>query len=214
MDSTTADAKRALRKVQRARRAELSEIEAAARSAVLCQRLQPLLGSAQHVALFWPMLARREVDLRALDAQLREQGKAIYYPWMAAQGEDTRCEEAERDLEGVGRDAVGCFRRVSDLGEMVPHRLGFLQPKGNAPAAVNLDAVVVPALAATPDGQRLGYGAGYYDRILAQLGDKAETLTALYDFEVCAALPHEAHDRAVRWVVTDQRCYGPLPALS
>ena len=71
----------------------------------------------------------------------------------------------------------------------------------------DVDFAVVPALAADLQGYRLGYGAGYFDRLLAGRGARPFCVTALPAGFVVDALPHEAHDVAVDLVV-DER--GPV----
>jgi 5-formyltetrahydrofolate cyclo-ligase len=70
------------------------------------------------------------------------------------------------------------------------------------------DVVVVPGLAFTPNGQRLGQGGGWYDRFLVGVRDGCETIGVCFHEQLVDALPNEAHDVAVDRVVTDR---GPVP---
>lgn len=64
-------------------------------------------------------------------------------------------------------------------------------------------AVVVPALAVTPDGRRLGQGGGYYDRFLPGQ-PQARTVALVWADEVLDDLPTDPHDaRLDAWVVAD-----------
>ena len=65
------------------------------------------------------------------------------------------------------------------------------------------DVVVVPGLAFTPSGQRLGQGGGWYDRFLVDVRDDCETIGVCFHEQVVDALPIEPHDVAVHRVVTD-----------
>ncbi|HYC36558.1 MAG TPA: 5-formyltetrahydrofolate cyclo-ligase [Usitatibacter sp.] len=67
-----------------------------------------------------------------------------------------------------------------------------------------VDFAVVPALAVDRAGYRLGYGAGYFDRLLAGRGGRPFCVTALPAAFVVESLPHEAHDVAVD-LVLDER---------
>ncbi|MER6674844.1 5-formyltetrahydrofolate cyclo-ligase [Streptomyces sp. NPDC000983] len=87
-------------------------------------------------------------------------------------------------------------------------RMELLEPAGErlGPDAVTTaDAVLLPGLAVDHRGMRLGRGGGSYDRVLARL-ERADAHPALvvllYDGEVVARVPAEAHDRPVRAVVT------------
>ena len=57
-----------------------------------------------------------------------------------------------------------------------------------------MDFALVPALAVDREGYRLGYGAGYFDRLLAGRGSRPYCVTALPAAFVVERLPREAHD--------------------
>ena len=84
------------------------------------------------------------------------------------------------------------------------HR-GIREPVGTpvGPSALAaVSAVVVPGAAFTPDGHRLGRGAGMYDRLLPRLGGAVRIGVALEDL-VRGSLPVEPHDVRMDVVVTD-----------
>lgn len=83
------------------------------------------------------------------------------------------------------------------------HPLGFLQPRADAPTVAldRIDVVLVPGLCFDVRGVRLGYGRGYYDRLLPRLGACAETVGVVHDDLVVPALPHGPHDVPVRHLV-------------
>lgn len=88
---------------------------------------------------------------------------------------------------------------------LVPARLGLREPAGprlGVDAVATADAVLVPGLAVSSTGLRLGRGGGSYDRALARVSPSAFTCVALYDDEIDHAVPAEAHDRPVDAVVT------------
>jgi 5-formyltetrahydrofolate cyclo-ligase len=180
-----------LRKRMRGLRGTLPAQACADRSARIVERLAVLdpVASARAVALFWPIEERHEVDLRPLHALLRARAVRVAFP---AVDPDTR------DMT---------FRFVEDAGEMRDEGFGFKQPSPAAPAASpgELDAIVVPALAVDPTGQRIGYGAGYYDRTLPRFAPPAVAIAVAYDFQLVAEAPVTAGDVAVDWVVTDAR---------
>lgn len=67
-----------------------------------------------------------------------------------------------------------------------------------------VDVVIVPALAATPDGSRIGKGRGYYDRFLSILASQQRapvTVALVRDSELLASIPCEPHDQKVSVVV-------------
>jgi 5-formyltetrahydrofolate cyclo-ligase len=84
-------------------------------------------------------------------------------------------------------------------------RLGLLEPAGErlgVEAIAGADAVLVPGLAVSPTGMRIGRGGGSYDRALARVPVGTFTCVLLYDDEVGRDVPTEPHDRAVGAVAT------------
>lgn len=65
------------------------------------------------------------------------------------------------------------------------------------------DVVVVPGLAFTPAGDRLGQGGGWYDRFLPRLRPECVTVGVAFAEQIVDVLPVEAHDVRVDRVVTD-----------
>lgn len=65
------------------------------------------------------------------------------------------------------------------------------------------DVVVVPGLAFTVAGDRLGQGGGWYDRFLAEVGAGCTTIGVCFAEQVLDTLPVEPHDIVVDHVVTD-----------
>ena len=90
-------------------------------------------------------------------------------------------------------------------GELVPARRGLLEPPGprlGPEAIATPDAVLVPGLAVSPTGLRLGRGGGCYDRALARVPVGTFTCVLLYDDEVGLDVPVEPHDRPVGFAAT------------
>lgn len=69
------------------------------------------------------------------------------------------------------------------------------------------DVVIVPGVAFTERGDRLGRGGGWYDRLLPQLRDDCATVGVAFDIQVLPELPVEPHDRQVGVVVTETHTY-------
>ena len=72
----------------------------------------------------------------------------------------------------------------------------------------SVDVVVVPGVAFTRDGDRLGQGGGWYDRFLCRLGPGAVSIGVCFVEQVVDELPLEPHDVRVDRVVTDSVTHG------
>jgi len=84
--------------------------------------------------------------------------------------------------------------------DLVAARLGLLQPAGTPlglQAIGTADVVLVPGLALSLDGDRLGRGGGSYDRALGRVPVGTFTCVLLHDDEVGLNVPTEPHDRRV-----------------
>lgn len=77
-----------------------------------------------------------------------------------------------------------------------------------SPAA--LDFILMPGVAFDRAGGRLGYGKGYYDKLLASCIGRADgprTVAAAFDCQIVDAVPREAHDIPVGTVMTESSVY-------
>ncbi|WP_078630660.1 5-formyltetrahydrofolate cyclo-ligase [Streptomyces roseochromogenus] len=109
----------------------------------------------------------------------------------------------DNDLDWGEYAGPGSLAQVQHGGKMA-----LFEPSGTrlGPDAVTAaDVVLLPGLAVDARGMRLGRGGGSYDRALARLeraGAHPRLVVLLYDTEVVAHVPAEAHDKPVHAVVT------------
>ena len=111
------------------------------------------------------------------------------------------------------RVLVPVLQRDNDLdwaaytgpGSLTPAARGLLEPTGSrlgVDAVRSADVVLVPGLAVSPAGDRLGRGGGSYDRALARVLDGTPVAVVLYDDEVGLAVPTDPHDVRVGFALT------------
>jgi 5-formyltetrahydrofolate cyclo-ligase len=84
--------------------------------------------------------------------------------------------------------------------DLAPARYGLLEPVGSrlgVEAVATADVVLVPGMAVSSRGERLGKGGGCYDRALSRVPQGTFTCVLLYDDEVGVDVPVEPHDRPV-----------------
>ena len=80
---------------------------------------------------------------------------------------------------------------------------GIDEPSGGNPISCNkIDLAIIPAVAFTNNGDRLGRGKGYYDCYLSRDGFRAHTIGVCFNHQLLPSLPTEPHDRRVDKVVT------------
>lgn len=88
---------------------------------------------------------------------------------------------------------------------LAPASRGLLEPAGarlGVDAVRSADVVIVPGLAVSTSGDRLGRGGGSYDRALARVPAGTPVAVVLYDDEVGLAVPTDPHDVRVGFVLT------------
>ena len=91
----------------------------------------------------------------------------------------------------------GVLVPVEDSGEFRRGSFGILEPVGEPVGVEGIDLVIVPGLAFTVEGWRLGHGKAYYDRFLSGLrtaGSTAPTVGVCFSEQLVGELPTEAHD--------------------
>lgn len=122
-----------------------------------------------------------------------DNGRQIALPWFAQKG------------------AAMQFRLwqdpYADKG-LVPGPYGALQPSDDSPE-VSPALAIVPLLAFTADGARLGQGGGHYDRWLAA-NRGTIALGLAWDAQLAENLPVESHDMPLKAIITPTRAYGDL----
>lgn len=197
----TRRAKRQIRQRMKALRVSIPAAQRAEKCQAIVRALAelPEVREARAVALFWPLVERGEVDLRALDGELRARGVRVYYP--------------VQEPGAAGAFFTG-FRLTTSIADLAERGSRFLEPSPDAPLAArgDVDVVVVPALAVDSVGQRTGYGAGYYDATLSDVCPPARAVIVAFDFQLLAELPREPHDVPGDIVVTDRRVMRPAAA--
>lgn len=151
---------------------------------------------AETVLLYAPV--KGEIDLLPLVAVCRRMGKEVGFPVSMADG--------------------SLVFRSPDAGvALVTGAFGIPEPPADSKSSTLNEKTlcILPALSFDPNGNRLGYGKGFYDRFLANF--KGMTLGAVYEKLMCSAIPAEEHDRAVDLVVHERgvlRITPPTPTSS
>lgn len=136
---------------------------------------------AEVVASFLP--TAEEIDPGVVDRTALKQGKQVAYPRVIGPGTMEFCLWAPGDELEVGPNKI---RQPSPAAQSVP------------PEA--LEFLLVPLLACDQQGNRLGYGGGYYDRVLARTG--GFRCGVGFDFQRVAVLPSEEHDQPLDGLLT------------
>ncbi|MCL2716046.1 MAG: 5-formyltetrahydrofolate cyclo-ligase [Alphaproteobacteria bacterium] len=182
-------AKAELRSRALAARAAVAQAERGSAAGSLAARGLPFaVVPGSIVAGYSPM--RGEIDPSPLMARLRQGGAELALPCVTATGEPL------------------LFRAHAPGQELVRGRYGVAEPAPDC-RALTPDVILVPLLAFDAGGQRLGYGAGFYDRTLAELRrSKAVVAVGLaFAMQQVAQVPATSHDVALDYVVTENHWF-------
>ena len=156
----------------------------AEKSARLCEAIteSEAWRNARAVAIFAPQ--PREPDVEMLWS--RAAGKSFAYP---------RVVEGRLDLF-----------RVDSLFALAPGAFGVREPAADPANAISpdmLDLILVPGVAFTQGGARLGRGGGFYDRLLAGLVPRTCKIGVCFDSQILPELPLEPHDQHLDFIATE-----------
>lgn len=88
-------------------------------------------------------------------------------------------------------------------GDLVPGSLGISEPTGDRFPIDAIELILVPALAIDKEGNRLGKGRGFYDRILKT--SVATAVGVVFDGELVDSIPVEEHDVRMQYAITPSK---------
>lgn len=182
--------KAALRTEMIARRDALPEAERERVAAALTELLVALPQYAAARRVLATMAIGSEWSTAAFMERARADGKDLVLP---------RVTPPPRHLElhAISDPARDLIPGVWNIPEPDPARCERV-------AFGDVDFALVPALAADREGYRLGYGAGYFDGLLAGRGARPYCVTAIPSAFIVERLPNEAHDVAVDLVIDER----------
>jgi 5-formyltetrahydrofolate cyclo-ligase len=197
-ESLIRDRKQVLRAAALSQRASLKRADSQTWSRLIQEKVLqfPPYLRAQSIALYSPI--QNEVETAAIRDHALVAGKTVYYPKLARAG----------SLELVQVDSAGTF----GVG-----RFGILEPVGDRRLSDGDHSrliVMVPGVIFDSQGNRLGRGLGYYDRLLIQLRPDAIFLGLAYDFQTLNEVPAEFWDQRVHYVITERRIIDCTTAQS
>jgi 5-formyltetrahydrofolate cyclo-ligase len=127
-----------------------------------------------------------EVDTYQIIRRAWESGKVVVAP---------KCHPKEKILT---------FHKITQFSQLESVFYGLLEPVIEKTVEVkpyDIDLLMVPGLAYTREGYRLGFGGGYYDRYLPNF--KGKTISLAFHFQVIPQFPIEKHDIPVSKLITN-----------
>lgn len=144
------------------------------------------------------------------------QRAACVYPFVSC-GTEIDTLEMIQYLLAEGKQRVGVprvtgeqmeFIEIHSLADLHPSTMNILEPLEGNTMEAREGLMLMPGLAFDRLGNRVGYGAGYYDRYLEQYDtDRLYKVGYAFDFQVIDTIEAEEHDRKVDCIVTERNIY-------
>lgn len=135
----------------------------------------------------------------------------IYYPG----GSEVMTQDIIQDVLSCGKEAClpritgdGMdFRRIQSFDDLEPGSFDLLEPKDRCVVSGIMQAIIIPAVGASENGYRIGYGGGFYDRYLE--GSNAVKIALCFQGQMIGTVPHDAHDVCMDYIITEEHTYRP-----
>lgn len=190
---TTQTMKQSLRQSIIAARQKMAAVERAELSRVITLRILDLPSYRDAACVLGYMSFGAEFSTNAWLQQALQDGKQVLLP---------RVNSGTRQLE---------LYRVSDLQhDLAPGAWDIPEPLAarcvRVDALEQVDFILLPGVAFARDGSRLGYGGGFYDKLLARINQgqgRPALVAAAFSMQLATDIPQEATDRKVEWLLTE-----------
>lgn len=172
---------------------EKKEIRRSIKSRTLALKPEQALRQSEAVVeRLLQIIAQRKPQVVALFAPLRDEVQ------IGSLMQRMECRVVVPRVEG---DEMEFYDLAS--GSLAEGTFGIMEPQCGEPIEHHkIDVMVVPGVAFTPSGDRLGRGKGFYDRYLSREGFRAYCVGVCYPHQVVDELPVEPHDRRMDEVVS------------
>ncbi len=180
----TKEIKKQLRAEIISKRESLSETDWKEKSQKICKNLQnySLFKQAKTILAYFPI--RQEPDLTSLFSTNHNWG----FP---------RCEKKSL-----------IWHSWQPQEPLITGKYGILEPLPNAPILTpeKVDLILIPAVACDYNGYRLGYGGGFYDRLLnSPQWQSIPTVGIIFEFALLSQLPCEPWDQKLKTICTEKQ---------
>jgi len=150
---------------------------------------------------------KMQKKLKKINAFRNAQKIGVYYPI----GSEILTQDIIQELLSNGKEVflpkvIGDnieFRKILDFSSLEKDSFDIMEPKDDCKTDNNLEVILVPTVGISPDGVRLGYGHGFYDRFLAK--NKTTTISLTLEKQIVKNIPRSEHDIIIDWIVTEDR---------
>jgi len=187
------EAKKILRKEILAIRNKMSVEEVNSNSKIIMEKLTSLNEFINAKTVFVYMDFGNEVVTRDLIKLMFAKNKHVVIPYT----DTVETKLIPTEIFDLEKDLIKC-------------KFGYYEPKKENVKYVEpqkFDLIVVPGVAFDKDLNRMGYGKGYYDKILSLRRNDCKAIAVAFDFQVLEKIPCEEHDVKMDMIITEKNIY-------
>lgn len=174
-------AKKELRQKLIKKRKNLTEAEVVTKSSLICNKIINDERYKKCETIYCYFSVNNEVSLETLIEHALNNNKNIALP-------------------KVEKDNNIRFYLIKSLSDLAPGYYNIPEPETNVSAPQG-DLIIVPGVAFSNEGLRLGYGGGFYDRFLAD--NDIYSIGVCYDFQIVDEIPIMKHDIMMNQIITN-----------
>lgn len=166
------------------KRSKISEREKGPKDTIMVESIEalPEFVNAQEILIYIPI--HGEVDVTTLFKNHSAKKKFVL----------PRTESKSKALN---------LYKIDSLDDLIKGTYDIPEPKSHLPKVPpeDIDLAIIPGVAFAKDGHRVGYGGGFYDRLIKKL--KCPTIGVAYNFQIVNNIQGEDHDEQVDILVTE-----------
>lgn len=181
--------KKELRKTIQAKRLQLTDQDVITKSRSIFEHLLTLPEFNQASAVMLYMDFRKEVQTEPIIEHCLKHGKKVILPVVS---------EDKKNLVLIEITSLKNDLTLSSFGILEP----VVRPE-SIRKIEDIDLILSPGVAFDRTGYRLGYGGGYYDRLLSGKHDRIKVWALAFDLQIVEAVPREDYDQQIDGIVTE-----------
>ena len=183
--------KEQIRQLALQRRDSMSLKEIKNKSEKITKKLLSMDQYRQAASILFYTSFRSEVITDDMINAAINQGKKVFLPVVS---------KSEKRLD---------IKNINSIDDLVISPLGIREPKPEGPIVdeKKINLVIVPGCCFDKQGYRLGYGGGYYDRLIGELREDTLTIALAFESQVIKSVPVDKHDKKIDTLITEDAIY-------
>ncbi len=185
--------KKKLRETIQDRRDSLAPIERKKRSKIIAEKffLTENYRNSNNILLYYPF--RSEIDTTIIIKKALRDGKKVILPRVGEKG---------LELFFIANISGQLEKGSYDIMEPIPESCSRAK-------ITDIDLIIVPGVSFDRKLNRLGYGGGFYDRLLQKINRKVKKISLSFELQITENIPVFEHDARVDLLITESDIYYP-----